>query len=134
MPFPHQAPLPNLGSVCHGNPQGSDLMPSTFVTGAQPDGDASAGRMQTIAAPMTPGLPAHSAMPASNTLDYWGRIYFNVVRDSMTEEHWHAINADPWQDLSAATDPPSIMAVWARLTFMQMREEQLNFVRGFPSP
>ena len=134
MPFPHHASLLNPGSVCHGNPQGSDLIPSTVMSRVQPDGDASAGHMQPIAAPTTSSLPERLAMPASNTLDYWGRIYFNVVRNSMTEEHWHAINADSWQDPSAATDPPSVMAVWAQLTFMQMREEQLSFAQGYPSP
>jgi hypothetical protein len=95
---------------------------------------ASAGQTQQAeAAPLTFSLPEPLALPAPRTLDYWGRIYFNVVRNSMTEEHWRAINADPWQDPPSATSPPSVIALWAQLTFMQIRDDQSGFDRGNPS-
>ena len=130
----HPAPIPSLESMCHDIPQGSEIVLSPTMRGIQPDGDASAGSSQSIATYVLPELPGHVAMPASNTLGYWGRMYFNVVRDSMIEEHWYAINADPWQDPPASAGPPTIMDVWAQLTFMLIREERTSFAYEHSGP
>jgi hypothetical protein len=123
--------VPDQSYVSSCNPQGSNLIPSAIMMREQPDGDASAGQIQRAeAAPLTVSSPEPLARPTPRTLDYWGRIYFNVVRNSMTEEHWRAINADPWQDPPSATSPPSVIALWAQLTFMQLRDDQSGFNRG----